>query len=115
MNLRLSGLRMESSECIYGMLKRRWPIIKGMRTTLNNAMQISLAVCILHNISVRWGMPDPPGDEQEDGMDDEEGLILEEDLEVAEVRAQADTLRNRLKDNMPPATPAEVRKMRENN
>ena len=51
---------MESTECIYGMLKRRFPIIKGMRTHLDHSMAISLAVCILHNIATLWNMPARP-------------------------------------------------------
>ena len=73
-------------------------------------MAISLAVCILHNVAVLWRMPEPP-EERDPPEDQEEIVILEEDDERAEVRARAEVLRNRLRENMPPATEAETRKM----
>ena len=82
-----------------------------MRTHLDHSMAISLAVCILHNIATLWNMPDPPpGDPEED--QDEEVILLEDDVERAEVRARASVLRDRLRNNMPPATPSERDRMR---
>ena len=104
---------MEASECIYGMLKRRWPIVTSMRTNLEHSMSISLAVCILHNIAVKWGMPQVG--EDEDPEEEEQIIVVEEDQERAEVRARGDILRNRLRANMPPPTDEERRKIRENN
>ena len=107
---------MESSECIYGMLKRRWPIVTAMRTNLANSMSISLAVCILHNIAVKWGMPQIGEDEDpEEEEEEEEIILLEEFEERADVRARADILRNRMRENMPPPSNAEIQKMRANN
>ena len=76
-------------------------------------MAISLAVCILHNIAVIWNMPDPPPGQDDD--DDGDDILLEEDLERAEVRARAVVLRDRLRNNMPPPTPSERRRMRNGN
>ena len=105
---------MESTECIFGMLKRRFPIIKAMRTHLDHSMAISLCVCILHNIAITWDMPDPPpGEDPEEP--EEEVILLEEDLERAEVRARGSVLRDRLKNNMPPATASELLRIRNPN
>ena len=76
-------------------------------------MSISLAVCILHNIAVKWGIPEIG--EDEDQEEEEEIVIVEENQERAEVRARGEILRNRLRENMPPPTNEERRKIRENN
>ena len=73
-------------------------------------MDISLAVCILHNIAILWKMPELHGPLEED---DDDILILEEDQERPEVRARANIIRDRLRQNMPPATASERRRIRE--
>ena len=95
------------------MLKRRFPIIKGMRTHLDHSMAISLCVCILHNIATTWNMPEPPPGEPEEA--EGEVLLLEDDMERAEVRARGSVLRDRLKNNMPPATASELLRIRNPN
>ena len=58
-------------------------------------------------------MPEPPLEDDEDAADDDI-VILEEDQERAAVRARADVLHNRIRENMPPPTEAERRKIRQN-
>ena len=58
-------------------------------------------------------MPEPPLEDDEDAADDDI-VILEEDQERAAVRARADVLPNRIRENMPPATEDERRKIRHN-
>ena len=79
-------------------------------------MAISLAVCILHNICTVWNMPDPPpAPADEDDEDINGDIVLEEDLERDEIRARAVVLRDRLRNNMPPPTPSERRRIRDGN
>jgi hypothetical protein len=42
------------TEDIYGMLKRRFPLVKSLRVSLNNAINIVVAAVVLHNISLEW-------------------------------------------------------------
>ena len=73
-------------------------------------MDISLAVCVLHNIAILWKMPELHGPL----ADDDHGvLIIEEDQERPDVLARANILRDRLRANMPPPTASERRRLRE--
>ena len=62
-----------------------------------NLVHISWAVCILHNICVLWNMPEPPPDHENED-DNDEIIILKDDKERGEVRARADVLRNRMRE-----------------
>ena len=121
-NQRLSGIRTESSECIYGMLKRRWPILKCMRVHLPFAMDLILCCCILHNIAVKWNIeevgdedPDDDMEEGEEGEEEEEqdGVvqIMDDAVDNATTRARGALLRDNLRAQMPPPTGAERRAM----
>ena len=57
-NRKLSSLRTMCSENIYGILKRRWPILKDLRYPYEFARKIVLATMILHNISIMWDQLD---------------------------------------------------------
>ncbi len=59
-NLRLSGLRAEGPENIFGMWKSRWPIIKHVRLNHDKAMEAVFATAVLHNLCVHWNKPEPP-------------------------------------------------------
>jgi hypothetical protein len=50
------------TEDIYGMLKRRFPVIKCLRVGLDNAINIIMAAAILHNISLDWADEMPADD-----------------------------------------------------
>ena len=51
-NIRHSSARVEMTENIYGMMKRRFPIVKYIRTKLRNAIRITTAAAILHNMEL---------------------------------------------------------------
>ena len=53
-NYRHSAARVEMTECIYGIWKRRFPILKSLRVNLPNAYKIITGTAILHNLSVLW-------------------------------------------------------------
>ena len=59
-NRRLSGARCEMTENIYGIWKRRFPIIRCLRVHLPNAYKVIVGTAVLHNFSVQWReiMPD---------------------------------------------------------
>ena len=96
------------------MLKRRWPILKSMRNHVDNAMAIILTCCILHNVAIKWDAEDPP-DDAEDSDEDEEGVeedvIIDDDLDNARIRAQGAMVRENLRENMPPPTASERRRI----
>ena len=49
-----SQARTEMTECIYGMLKQRFPIVKFIRAKLSNAIKIFQACAVLHNMAVEF-------------------------------------------------------------
>ena len=114
-NLRHSGLRAECTECIFGMWKKRFPIIKNMRFHFENALEITMATATLHNLSVMWNEPEAFNDDDDDVPDEEE-----DDEEPEEpisgnklrVRVEGTALRDALLDAMPAATAVEARRIR---
>ena len=44
------------------MWKRRFPILKGLRSHYNNAVEVIMATAVLHNITVLWKIPVPEAD-----------------------------------------------------
>ena len=58
-NVRHSQCRVEQTENIYGMLKRRFPLVKYIRVQLNNAVRITTAAAVLHNMAVEWNEVQP--------------------------------------------------------
>ena len=106
-NLRLSGLRAEGSENIFGMWKMRLPIIKHVRLNHYNAMEAVFATAVLHNYCIHWNEPEL----HMDGEDEIPGEFLNfnqvhvvDDLDPAAVSAEEEIVRNRLLANMPPPT-----------
>ena len=71
------------TENIYGIWKRRFPIIRCLHVTLENAQKIILATAILHNLSVLWQeiLPDNHPD-LIDGPDGGYDDIAEDDIMV---------------------------------
>ena len=51
-NIRHSSARVEITENMFGMMKRRFPIVKFIRTKLRNAIRITTAAAILHNMAL---------------------------------------------------------------
>lgn len=51
-NSKLSGLRTEMTENVFGRLKQRFPILRELRYNLQYAQRTTLACCVLHNIAV---------------------------------------------------------------
>ena len=109
-NGRLSGLRTVMSENIYGTWKRRFPILKAMRTDLVLSQKIIVATGILFNISRMWKDegPEDDSDSEDDSEDEESGNRLSSQASVTveegdpgSVRIRGQVERERLKDNMP--------------
>ena len=53
-NVRHSQARVEMTENIYGMWKKRFPLIKHIRLHVNNAVRVITASAVLHNMAVEW-------------------------------------------------------------
>ena len=95
-NSNLSGLRTVMSENLYGIWKKRFPILKSFRTNLELSQKIIVATAVLFNIGQM--LNDEPPD---DGDDDEEEreqvtdgrhdhLVVDEtDATCARMRGQA--------------------------
>lgn len=106
-NRRISGLRTVMSENIYGIWKRRFPILKAMRTDLKFSQKIILATAILFNLGRMWGDDGPDEDESdsedEDGCDNEIAgsetfTVVEGDPGSVRIRGQVE--RERILNNM---------------
>ena len=69
-NSRLSGLRTVMSENQFGVWKRRFPILKGLRTHFELSQKIVVATAILFNFG-RMLNDDPPEDDDEEESDDD--------------------------------------------
>lgn len=115
-NLRLSGLRAEGSENIFGVWKRRWPIIKQVRFHHSNAIEVVLATAVLHNLSVLWKQPEWTEEDDDDippeFRNSNQGQVrVEDDLDRAAVRAEGEIVRNNLLANMPPPTAKERKQL----
>ena len=44
------------------MLKTRFPILKGLRSHYDNALEVIMATAVLHNICILWKEPLPDAD-----------------------------------------------------
>ncbi len=115
-NGRLSGLRTVMSENVYGIWKKRFPILREMRSHLPSAQMIIVATAILHNIAVRENMEEPPedlrhrdnrdGDSSDDDSEPEENVQHRrghgEGLGDAVSRIRGQRVREMLRENQPP-------------
>ena len=99
-NRRLSGLRTVMSENIYGVLKRRFPILRNMRTHLVASQKIIIATGILFNIGRQLGDEEPEADDEEDD-DEAVDFVVQDAMPVAVIRLRGQIERERLKDAMP--------------
>ena len=70
-NIRHSAARVEMTENTFGILKRRFLVIKDMRYELQRAFRVIEACGVLHNLSIRWGdvMPRYLYEDEEPGLD----------------------------------------------
>jgi len=63
-NTRLSRLRTVCTENIFGIMKRKYPILKSLRCHHSRARKVIYACAILHNLSIRWRMQDEDDDDE---------------------------------------------------
>ena len=98
-NKRLSGIRTVMSECIFGCWKRRFPILKNMRTDFDLSQKIILATAVLFNLGRRWGDEEDSEDEEEEEHERAERAVVVEG-DAASVRLRGQVERDRLKDGM---------------
>ena len=99
------------SECLFGVWKRRFPILKSLRTDHNLSQKIVVATAILQNIARLWDDETPEDDEDDQAgdsaadSDDEsqEGVddFTVQDAVPATIRLKGQVMRDRLRDMMP--------------
>ena len=98
------------------MLKKRWPILKNLKNHLPTALDIILACCILHNVALEWGEDQEDDDDSEEDSDEEseseeEVDIQDDELNNDNIRERGARLRENLRENMPPPTASESRRL----
>ena len=97
----------------------RFPIITGLRSHYDNAVEIVMATAVLHNCAVLWKVPVPDGDNPDadfppippELQDGGQVVVVQEPRNRATIRAEGEIVRERLRENMPERTRAERRKM----
>ena len=92
-NNALSGARTLMMECLYGRLKRRFPILKQLRSHLKYSKRIIVVCCILHNFGEFLKDSGPP---PSDDFDDEEYRTMPLEFNQHGTGAQRQSDRQRL-------------------
>lgn len=102
-NARLCGLRTIMTENIFGIWKRRFPILKNMRCHYENAKKIIIATAVLHNIGILlsddW---DDDDEEDHEPADLPEYVIVEDHVGNNTIRERGQIVRETLCRTMPP-------------
>jgi len=111
------------TENIYGMLKKRFPVLSNMRDHYPNAKKTAKCTFILHNMAIKLNDPLPEDDEpldvldapfrddDDDDDDDNPGYIVVEDNAPREViRRRGQERRQQMLEEMPPARRNERRR-----
>ena len=107
-NQRLSGLRTVMSECLFGVWKARFPILRNLRTKFDLSQKIVVATAVLFNLARMWEDVDIQEEEEDDDAggegddDDDTEEIVVHDAAIATIRQRGKILRDKLKDEMPP-------------
>ena len=96
-NRRQSGIRTVMTECIFGRLIRRFPILKDLRTHLKQSHKTILAAVILQNIATEWQEEDVPGEDEVDNEHGDGGREI-----VGPHRLQGNMVRDQMLRQMPP-------------
>ena len=77
------------SENIYGRWKKRFPILKNMRTDLELSQKIIISTAVLHNIAQILGDEDfDDGYEEDESRDEEDDGFVVHDMVTANRRAR---------------------------
>ena len=100
-NTKHSGARMEMTEHIFAVWKRRWPIIRSLRVHLQNAQRIVLATAVLHNMAILWREELPDDfDEDEDIQPGNPDITIEDDEDSVSRRNAGKIARTNLRERM---------------
>ena len=95
------------SECLFGVWKARFPILRNLRTKFDLSQKIVVATAVLFNLARMWEDVDiqeeEEGDDAEDEGDDDNDTddIVVHDAAIATIRQRGKILRDKLKDEMP--------------
>ena len=90
------------SENIYGRWKKRFPILKNMRTDLELSQKIIISTAVLHNIAQILGDEDfDDGYDEDESRDEEDDGFVVNDMVPANRRARGQVERDIIKDILP--------------
>ena len=90
------------SECLFGVWKRRFPVLKNLRTDFVLSQKTIVATAVLFNIARRWGDDGPEDEDNEEEPDDGGGAgFVVQEGNTASVRLRGQVERDRLNDRMP--------------
>ena len=108
-NIQHSSARVEMTENLYEMMKRKFPIVKYIRTKLRNVIRITTAAAILHNMALDCNheVPDDHPDCQrfkdiDDEVDELNRPIVLNHLNPVERKTRADQIRDNCRLGMDP-------------
>lgn len=99
-NSRLSGLRTVMSENLYGVWKKRFPVLKALRTNVVYSQKIIIATAALFNFGrmLNDAPPDDVVDDEDFSADENDFVVIDSDDRTTRFRGQ--TERDRLCMNM---------------
>ena len=100
-NHRLSGLRTVLTEHHFGRLKKRFPILRQLRTHLELSQKTIIACSVVHNLLTKWN--DPLPDDVVDDVDEqqEEEFVVEDDGDLVARRVRGQAKRDAMRLAMP--------------
>ena len=96
-NSKLSGVRTVMTENLFGIWKRRFPILKALRTDFRLSQKIIVATAVLFNIGQMLNDED---DDDNQVVDEESQVVVMEGGDPVSVRLRGQAERDRLCDNM---------------
>lgn len=109
-NTRLSQIRTVMTENLYGALKRRYPVVKNLRSHYPSAKEDIYCVFALNNLAETWAEPLPPDAEEDpddpagavQGALDDQWVIAEDVPHRAVIRERGQHKRDQLMLSMRP-------------
>ena len=82
------------SECLFGVWKARFPILRNLQTKFALSQKIVVATAVLFNLARMWEDVDIQGEEEDDDAGDE-GVDDDDTEEIVVYDAAISTLRQR--------------------
>ena len=110
-NIRLSGARTVMTENIYGIWKRRFPVLTNLRFHHGKAMKAVVVTAILHNFAIAMGDHDVSDFEELPPYEDMEAVFVEDMRAPDQVRRAGEQARDQIVATMPGPRTAKERRV----